>query len=148
METTRASSQADDRRDYRAEHAALDRAYADAQRGCRDLEPGGRYIIFSDQHRGARNGADDFESAEETYMAALAWYFEHGYTLIVLGDAEELWQETPAAVVEAYGACLALEAKFHGAGRYLRVWGNHDDDWGRPAQCASTCNPSTAVRRS
>jgi hypothetical protein len=126
------ASQPDHDRDHRRIHTALDDAYADAQRGRRELEPGGRYVIFSDQHRGARNGADDFESAEEAYTAALRWYFEHGYTLIVLGDAEELWQEPPAAVVRAYRECLALEAEFHRAGRYLRVWGNHDDDWAAP----------------
>ncbi|MDQ3460824.1 MAG: hypothetical protein M3498_16250, partial [Deinococcota bacterium] len=101
-----------------------------ARGGARDFDlHAGRLVIFSDHHRGARNGADDFEAAEETYRAALDWYFERGYTLVVLGDAEELWQERPADVVEAYGDCLELEARFHQTGRYLRVWGNHDDDW-------------------
>ena len=31
-----------------------------------------RYIIFSDQHKGARNGADDFLRCERAYNAALA----------------------------------------------------------------------------
>lgn len=88
-----------------------------------------RLIIFSDQHRGARNGADKFRKAERAYNAALAWYFRRGYTLVVLGDADELWEETPARVVEAYGYTLSLEAAFHQDGRLLRVVGNHDDDW-------------------
>ena len=88
-----------------------------------------RLIIFSDQHRGARNGADDFLRSERAYNAALAYYLEMGHTLVVLGDAEELWEEFPAEVVKAYPHTLGLEAQFHAAGRYVRLWGNHDDDW-------------------
>ena len=33
-----------------------------------------RFIIFSDQHKGARNGADDFMACEGTYAAALDYY--------------------------------------------------------------------------
>lgn len=88
-----------------------------------------RFIILSDQHRGARNRADDFRVAERAYNATLAYYYHQGYTLVVLGDVEELWEEHPAAVIEAYAYSLSLEAQFHQAGRYLRFWGNHDDDW-------------------
>jgi hypothetical protein len=88
-----------------------------------------RYIIFSDQHRGARNNADDFQRAERAYNAALAYYLHMGHTLIVLGDVEELWEETPAAVIKAYRHSLELEARFHQRRRYVRIWGNHDDEW-------------------
>jgi predicted phosphodiesterase len=91
-----------------------------------------RLIIFSDQHRGARNGADDFLRSERAYNAAMAYYFAMGHTLVVLGDADELWEEFPWAVTRAYPHTLSLEAQFHTAGRYLRVWGNHDDDWSFP----------------
>lgn len=88
-----------------------------------------RYIIFSDQHRGARNRADDFRWCERAYNAALAKYFTSGHVLVVLGDGEELWQERAGVVIHAYRHTLELEARFHQAGRYLRVWGNHDDAW-------------------
>jgi len=55
-----------------------------------------RYIIFSDHHRGTRNRADDFRRSERAYNAALARYLRTGYTLIILGDAEELWEERAA----------------------------------------------------
>jgi len=88
-----------------------------------------RFIIFSDLHKGARDGADDFRPGERAYHAALAYYLYKGYTLIVLGDAEELWEEVPQTVIDAYSHTLKLEAQFHQQGRYLRVWGNHDDAW-------------------
>ena len=112
--------------------AALDAAYARAvasgETRVLDLAAD-RYIIFSDQHRGARNGADDFLRTERAYNAALAYYLRQGYTLVVLGDVEELWEETPAAVLRAYPRTFALEAQFHRRGRYVRIWGNHDDAW-------------------
>ncbi|HJS20774.1 MAG TPA: hypothetical protein VJ785_18655 [Anaerolineales bacterium] len=92
----------------------------------------GRFIIFSDHHKGNRDGADDFRACERAYNAALAYYDSLGYTLVVLGDVEELWEEQPKTVLNAYPHTLALEGKFHFAGRYLRFWGNHDDDWSHP----------------
>jgi UDP-2,3-diacylglucosamine pyrophosphatase LpxH len=91
--------------------------------------PSARYIIFSDHHKGIRNRADDFRKAERAYNAALAYYFRMGHRLVILGDAEELWEEQPAQVIKTYKHTLGLEAQFHLQGRYLRFWGNHDDDW-------------------
>lgn len=88
-----------------------------------------RMIIFGDLHRGARNAADDFRQNERAYCAALAYYFRMGHRLVVLGDAEELWEESPATILSEYRHTLELEAQFHRDGRYCRVWGNHDDEW-------------------
>jgi len=113
---------------HQALEAALARAVASGDTRVLDLT-NDRYVIFSDQHRGARNGADDFLRAERAYNAALAYYLHMGHTLVVLGDVEELWEETPAAVIRAYRHSLELEARFHRRGRYVRIWGNHDDEW-------------------
>jgi len=88
-----------------------------------------KFVIFSDHHKGNRDGADDFRVCERAYSAALAYYYTLGYTLIVLGDAEELWEEWPETVLKKYPHTLELEGKFHREGRYLRFWGNHDDAW-------------------
>jgi predicted TIM-barrel fold metal-dependent hydrolase/UDP-2,3-diacylglucosamine pyrophosphatase LpxH len=122
----------DTRRYKTRQQKALDAAYARAQAvgPVRTLDIAcDRYVIFSDLHRGARNGADDFWACERAYNAALAYYLQLGYFLIVLGDVEELWEERPQPVLEAYKHSLELEAQFHQAGRYLRIWGNHDDEW-------------------
>ena len=47
-----------------------------------------RYVIFSDQHKGGRTLADDFLPCENTYRKALSYYYQQGYTLVVLGDVE------------------------------------------------------------
>jgi UDP-2,3-diacylglucosamine pyrophosphatase LpxH len=88
-----------------------------------------RIVIFSDHHRGTGDDADDFRRCEHAYTAALGYYLEAGYRLFLLGDVEELWEERPAAVLDKYKHSLELSAKFHQAGRYLRVYGNHDDAW-------------------
>ena len=100
-----------------------------------------KVIIFSDHHRGNRNGADDFQVCERAYNAALAYYYHLGYTLVVLGDVEELWEERPKTVFKAYPRTLSLESKFHQDGRYLRFWGNHDDDWSHSDLVAQWLDP-------
>lgn len=109
---------------------ALDRALWRARRQNRlELTSQARYVIFSDHHKGARNDADDFRQCEETYLNALVWYFNQGYTLIVLGDAEELWEEEPEAVVLSYPRVFEAERRFHDDRRYVRIYGNHDGNW-------------------
>src|SRR5215212_4182216 len=88
-----------------------------------------RFVIFSDHHKGNRDGADDFRFCEPAYNAALAYYYRLGYTLIVMGDVEELWEEWPETVLKAYPHTMELEGKFHQDRRYYRFWGNHDDAW-------------------
>ena len=88
-----------------------------------------KMIILSDQHKGGRDLADDFMGAEKTYLHALQYYFEHGYSLINLGDCEELWENTPKVVIEKNQDALMMEAKFLEGGRYFRIYGNHDLEW-------------------
>jgi hypothetical protein len=88
-----------------------------------------RLVIFSDHHKGSRDGADDFRFCERAYNAALAYYDRLQYTLAVMGDVEELWEGWPETVLKAYPHTFELEGRFHQDGRYIRFWGNHDDAW-------------------
>src|SRR5262245_33904198 len=116
-------------------HRAPSRAHEKAFVSPRSFRIGkDRMIIFSDLHKGARNGADDFRHCERAYNAALGYYYALGYWLVELGDVEELWEEHPASVLKNYERTLRLSAKFHidperRGSRYLRIWGNHDDQW-------------------
>lgn len=100
-----------------------------------------KLIVFSDLHKGSRDGADDFWRCERAYHAALGYYLEQGHTLFALGDVEELWECDPEEVLKAYPGTFALEAEFHQRGRYRRFWGNHDDLWGRPDQVGKHLSP-------
>jgi UDP-2,3-diacylglucosamine pyrophosphatase LpxH len=111
----------------------LDRAFQKADEETAEIDEL-RIAIVSDHHKGAQNKADDFRRCEFAYAAALGYYLESGYRLCILGDAEELWEESPADVLDAYTEVLRLERKFREAGRYDRFWGNHDDLWGRSGE--------------
>lgn len=89
-----------------------------------------RFIIFSDQHKGARNGADDFMMAEENYLAALEVYNRQGFCFISLGDSEELWENTLGQVKKHNSATFTAEKKFIERNAFVKVFGNHDLYWG------------------
>lgn len=95
-----------------------------------------KIVVFSDHHKGARDGADDFQRSERPYCAALGYYLEEGFKLYVLGDAEELWEEKPETVTRCYREVLELEAEFTrpDRGGLVRFFGNHDDLWEDPRQ--------------
>jgi|tagenome__1003787_1003787.scaffolds.fasta_scaffold20864792_2 UDP-2,3-diacylglucosamine pyrophosphatase LpxH len=130
----------DDR--YAAEVAhSLDRAFNET--GAQQRELGElRLIVLSDLHKGTRDGADDFWRSERAYSAALGYYYELGYTLVVLGDAEELWENSTPQVIQKYGPVLGLEARFVEKKRYVRVWGNHDDKWRRARSVRRMLEPA------
>jgi len=88
-----------------------------------------KFIIFSDQHKGTRDLADDFRLAEKNYLEALKYYYDNGYTLICLGDCEELWENEPKKLMEANRQSLDAEAAFLKECRYYRTFGNHDLEW-------------------
>lgn len=111
----------------------LNEAYRIARIGSIDLEDA-KLIFFSDHHKGVGNDADDFVHSLMALGDALRYYLQLGHTLLVVGDAEELWEETPAAVLRTYPEIFELENEFHKHGRYIRLWGNHDDEWRNPAQ--------------
>ncbi|MFK7757229.1 MAG: metallophosphoesterase [Flavobacteriales bacterium] len=97
-----------------------------------------KVVVFSDHHRGLRDGADDFVNSEEVYLSALQFYYENGYTLVLLGDVEEFWECVPLMVMKKYKNVLAKEALFHEDARLVKVWGNHDDLWQEPLFKATT----------
>jgi predicted phosphodiesterase len=87
------------------------------------------FIIFSDQHKGGGDMADDFRLSRRNYSAALDYYFKEQFTMVNLGDCEELWENTEKIAVEYNRDVLLQEARFLQAGRYYRVFGNHDLQW-------------------
>jgi len=88
-----------------------------------------RIIIFSDQHRGTRNGSDDFGVCEKTYLAALEYYNQENFYFINLGDCEELWENTMFGIAKYNEAVYAMEKRFILRDAYCKVFGNHDLFW-------------------
>ena len=88
-----------------------------------------KFILFSDQHKGRKNGADDFALAEKNYVSALKYYNDQGYHFISLGDAEELWENTLIQVKKQNTASFNVEKQFALRNAFTKIFGNHDLDW-------------------
>lgn len=88
-----------------------------------------RAVVFSDHHRGTGDRADDYRFSAQTYQNALDHYHKDGTVLILLGDVEELWENSKRSVLAFYKDIMDKEKEFGNEGRYIRVWGNHDSDW-------------------
>lgn len=89
-----------------------------------------KFIIFSDQHKGAKNNSDDFVLAENNYLAALDYYYQQGFYYINLGDSEELWENTLLQIIKNNQASFKAEKQFVQANRFIKIFGNHDLYWG------------------
>jgi UDP-2,3-diacylglucosamine pyrophosphatase LpxH len=89
----------------------------------------GRFVIFSDQHKGAKNGADDFMLCEPAYLAALDYYHVNNFHFITLGDCEELWENTLSGVLDKQQPSFERYKKFIAQSRFYKTIGNHDLDW-------------------
>ncbi|MBL7742463.1 MAG: metallophosphoesterase [Chitinophagaceae bacterium] len=93
-------------------------------------EKAGKFIIFSDQHKGARDGADDFALSEPNYLAALDHYHRNGFVFINMGDSEELWENSLSKVKKYNQATFEAERNFAEQKRFIKIFGNHDLYWG------------------
>ena len=109
-------------------HKALDRALQSAKTVSFDINKD-KWILFSDHHRGRKDGADDFLICEPAYRTALGHYFTEDYTMAMLGDVEEFWENPIYKVILKYKELMVLEKKFFDTNRLFRLWGNHDDQW-------------------
>lgn len=88
-----------------------------------------KFIIFSDMHKGAKNGADDFAVCERSYTTALDYYYQNGFQFIALGDCEELWENTLSAIKREQSASFECEKKFVPLNAFIKIFGNHDLHW-------------------
>ena len=96
------------------------------------LDGGSKYAIMSDIHLGDGGQADNFHNNEEALAAGLKYYRANDYSLILLGDIEELWQFDLEKIVDRYGSSIYKQIKAFKPGRVHRVFGNHDIEWGSP----------------
>jgi len=88
-----------------------------------------RAVIFSDHHRGIGDRADDHRFAADTYAMALDHYHKEEAMLVLLGDVEELWENSKKKVLTNYREIMEKEHQFADREQYFRIWGNHDSDW-------------------
>jgi UDP-2,3-diacylglucosamine pyrophosphatase LpxH len=88
-----------------------------------------KIIIISDLHKGSGNAADDFVQAAPVYIDAMYYYLQNGYTLIALGDIEELWENNIVQILAEHEHTVHAEKEFVQYNRFYKVVGNHDLYW-------------------
>jgi UDP-2,3-diacylglucosamine pyrophosphatase LpxH len=91
-----------------------------------------RYVVISDHHKGDASAADDFYKNAAVYQSALEFYADEGFQVLVLGDSEELWENTYTEVRAHYKELIRREvalAPKDSKQRPLRIWGNHDKEF-------------------
>jgi predicted phosphodiesterase len=88
-----------------------------------------KFIIFSDQHKGARDSADVFARSAKNYLAALDYYDREMFTYINLGDSEELWGNMFLSVKKHNKATFENEKRFIKRNAFVKIFGNHDLYW-------------------
>jgi UDP-2,3-diacylglucosamine pyrophosphatase LpxH len=117
-------------------HAALNKLYSAAKKGgtgnvctINFNAAAQKFVILSDQHKGARNYADDFALSQKNYLAALNHYSAHNFHYINLGDSEELWENSYAQVKKHNLATFAAERQFVSRNAFTKLFGNHDLYW-------------------
>lgn len=96
-----------------------------------------QYVFFSDLHLGAATRSDNFRRNETTLKRALAHYLENDFFLVLLGDVEDLHQFSLHEILKQYGAeypgvrpLYSYFSEFFNKGKLVRVYGNHDIDFG------------------
>ncbi len=87
-----------------------------------------KFIIFSDQHKGNRDSADDFANNEFNYLNALEYYNQRNFSFINMGDSEETWKYKVEDVLPKNEKTFAAEAAFQ-PNNYYKTFGNHDIVW-------------------
>lgn len=104
-----------------------------------------RYVILSDVHKGdGKPISDDFLQNSEIYINTLRYYLDNGYRLILNGDIEECWKSKYSAIIEAHeSTAFAMEREYAALGEshYMRIYGNHDDDWADPQKVKRHLQP-------
>jgi len=89
----------------------------------------GKFIILSDQHKGARDGSDIFAKAAKNYLAALDHYEHQKFFYINLGDSEELWENLFITVKRHNKTTFEKEKMFLKRKAFIKIFGNHDLYW-------------------
>lgn len=87
----------------------------------------GKFILFSDIHRGVNDWSDDFANNENLYFHALGIYLKSGFTCIELGDCDELWENRDFDEIRYQHRHIFWRLKeFYDKNRYYMIYGNHD----------------------
>ena len=98
------------------------------EEGCNiDFDDNSKIVFISDVHRGNGGYEDSLRLNENIYKAALKYYYNEDYTLVEIGDGDELWKNKNIInIAYNYDDVFYLLNKFYNKHRLYMIYGNHD----------------------
>lgn len=92
-----------------------------------EFDKDSKIVFISDAHRGDGGYSDSLRQNKNIYRAALGFYLKNEYTLIELGDGDELWKNKNCLdIAYNYSDIFKILNKFYDADRLYLIFGNHD----------------------
>lgn len=92
-----------------------------------EFDKSSKLVFISDCHRGDGGNADSLRQNKNIYKAALGFYLRNEYTLIELGDGDELWKNKDCLeIAYNYKDIFKIFNRFYEENRLYMVIGNHD----------------------
>ncbi len=86
-----------------------------------------KYVFMSDCHRGNGDYADEFAKNRNTYVHALDYYYNNGFTYVEVGDGDELGENSRFKIIHlAHTDAINAMKRFHDHGRMIMLYGNHN----------------------
>lgn len=98
-----------------------------------EVDLNSKIVFISDVHRGDGGYNDSLMNNKNIYLAAIKYYYNEGYTLIEIGDGDELWENRNCIdIAYNYKEVFDLYNKFNndkssGKKRLYMIYGNHDN---------------------
>ncbi len=92
-----------------------------------EVDLNSKLVFISDIHRGDGGSADSLIGNKNIYLAALRYYYREEYTLIEVGDGDELWKNKNCVdIAYNYRDVFSIYNKFNNNDRLYMIYGNHD----------------------
>lgn len=92
-----------------------------------DIDNTSKVIFISDVHRGDGTYSDSLIANRNIYFAALRHYYYEGFTLVEVGDGDELWKNRNVVdIAYNYKGVFKMLNKFNNSKRLYMLYGNHD----------------------
>ena len=86
-----------------------------------------KIVFISDVHRGDGGFGDSLIGNKNIYLAALNYYYKEEYTLIEVGDGDELWKNKDCLDISYnYKDVFSIFNRFNNDNRLYMIYGNHD----------------------
>ena len=92
-----------------------------------NIDKESKIVLMSDVHRGDGGSSDSLIGNKNIYLSALRYYYKEDYTLIEIGDGDELWKNKNFNEISFfYDDIFKILNKFNKKNSIYCIFGNHD----------------------